>query len=370
MTPAAPSLMAAGPTAAPPRRAPSSTDDQAARLRALVEAARPEVDRPRPELRPAPNSAPSSTDSSRDPARDLARDPTREPMRRAACPVVAITSGKGGVGKTSLCVNLAIALADQGLRITVLDADLGLANADVLLGLAATTRLDAAIEWTPGTRARPLESIAIEAPGGFRLIPGASGQARMASLTSAQRCGLLRSIADLDRTSDLILIDTGAGLSAGVTNFLEVADLTMVVATPEPTSITDAYAVIKCVGPLLRSRPQRFATPLFLVANQVKDQAEANAVIGRIDATARRFLAGVLTPKSLGSLGMVRFDAAVPKAVRARTPVQISTPKCMASRDIADLADRLAHTVGVARTQQAPQPRSFLSRLFRASSQD
>jgi flagellar biosynthesis protein FlhG len=291
-------------------------------------------------------------------------------MRRAACPVVAITSGKGGVGKTSLCVNLAIALADQGLRITVLDADLGLANADVLLGLAATTRLDAAIEWTPGTRARPLESIAIEAPGGFRLIPGASGQARMASLTSAQRCGLLRSIADLDRTSDLILIDTGAGLSAGVTNFLEVADLTIVVATPEPTSITDAYAVIKCVGPLLRSRPQRFATPLFLVANQVKDQAEANAVIGRIDATARRFLAGVLSPTSLGSLGMVRFDAAVPKAVRARTPVQISTPKCMASRDIADLADRLAHTVGVARTQQAPQPRSFLSRLFRGSSQD
>ena len=358
MTPAASSMMAAGSTAVPPRRAASTTDDQAARLRALVEAARPDADRMRVDARSEPRipAAPA--------------DPAREPMRRAACPVVAITSGKGGVGKTSLCVNLAIALAQRGLRITVLDADLGLANADVLLGLAATTRLDAAIEWTPGSRARPLETIAIEAPGGFRLVPGASGQARMASLTSTQRAGLLRSIADLDRTSDLILVDTGAGLSTGVTNFLEVADLTMVVATPEPTSITDAYAVIKCVGPLLRSRPQRFATPLYLVANQVKDQVEADAVIGRIDATARRFLTGVLSPKSLGSLGMIRFDAAVPKAVRARLPVQLSTPKCLASRDIADLAERLSHTVGLVRPVQQPARRSMLSRLFRGSSED
>lgn len=354
MTPAASSLRAAASPAAPTRRAALSTDDQAARLRALVEAARPDVDRARPESRGGP--APT--------------DPSREPTRRAACPVVAITSGKGGVGKTSLCVNLAIALAARDLRVTVLDADLGLANADVLLGLAATTRLDAAIEWSPGTRARPLESIAIEAPGGFRLVPGASGQARMASLTSSQRSGLLRSIADLDRMSDLILIDTGAGLSAGVTNFLEVADLTLVVATPEPTSITDAYAVIKCVGPLLRARPQRFATPLFLVANQVKDQAEADQVIHRIDATARRFLTGVLAPKSLGSLGMVRFDHAVPKAVRSRTPVQISAPRCVASRDIAELAERLASTVGVARSTRTPQSRSFLARLFGASSDD
>jgi flagellar biosynthesis protein FlhG len=290
-------------------------------------------------------------------------------MRRAACPVVAITSGKGGVGKTSLSVNLAIALAARGLRVTVLDADLGLANADVLLGLAATTRLDAAIEWTPGTRARPLESTATHAPGGFRLVPGASGQARMASLTSIQRAGLLRAIADLDRTSDLVLIDTGAGLSAGVTNFLEVADLTLVVATPEPTSITDAYAVIKCVGPLLRTRPQRFATPLCLIANQVKDQVEADAVTGRIEATARRFLGGVLAPASLGSMGMVRFDPAVPKAVRSRTPVQLSAPKCAASRDISILAERVALAVGIEGLARTPNTRSIFSRIFRGHSE-
>lgn len=352
MTPAATSLISAGAPAATPRRVASSSDDQAARLRALVEAARPDADRARPDARPESRSA------------AVPAEPVRETMRRASCPVVAITSGKGGVGKTSLCVNLAIALAARNLKVTVLDADLGLANADVLLGLAATTRLDAAIEWSPGSRARPLESIAVEAPGGFRLIPGASGQARMASLSSTQRAGLLRSIADLDRTSDLILIDTGAGLSAGVMNFLEVADLTLVVATPEPTSITDAYAVIKCVGPLLRARPQRFATPLALVANQVRDQAEADAVTGRIDATARRFLSAVLPPKSLGTLGMVRFDANVPKAVRSRTPVQLSVPKCAASRDIAELAERLAHTVGLVSSPRPAQSRSIFSRLF------
>ena len=337
-----------------PGSAAPNADDQASRLRALVEASRlsaiveHDTSKRLGGFGRAENLRTADSGRLHEPSR--VHDTTRTPevIRRASCPVIAITSGKGGVGKTSLSVNLAIALSNLGLRVTLLDADLGLANADVLLGITATTRLDAAVEWNVLERTncslpRPIASLAIDAPGGFRLIPGASGQARMAALSSSQRASLVRGIADLDRISDIILIDTGAGLSIGVTTFLEAADMTLIVATPEPTSITDAYAVVKCVGPMLRlahrepaRRDRGFGPPMMLVANQVKDQSEAAAVMGRIDATSRRFLNA-----SIPMLGAVRFDAAVQKAVRQRVPMQLATPKCSAARDIIALASEL-----------------------------
>ena len=179
-------------------------DDQASRLRSMVDAmngaaAQPSAPKPAQPSRPAPAPAPERH-----------------------CPVFSVTSGKGGVGKTSTCVNLAIALAQLKLRATLLDADLGLANADVLCGLTPTTRLDAVVQQTkpdplvyghnPVPR-RNLAQIAINAPGGFRLVPGTVGISRMANLPAPQRDLILRGLSDLEAESDVVLVDTGAGLS-------------------------------------------------------------------------------------------------------------------------------------------------------------
>lgn len=378
---------------------PPTPLDQAARLRALVEAARgPSIHRapssthlpsPPPIPAPAPRDpipsfhatpaslprlAPSSNPSTlvasttlsprTSPTPSLPTDSLAPRHQPPASPLIAITSGKGGVGKTSLAVNLAIALTALNLRVTLVDADLGLANADVLLGIPATTRLDAAVEWSPGTRPRPLASLAIDAPGNFRLVPGASGQARMATLSPSQRAALNLALVDLARTCDIVLIDTGAGLSAGVTSVLEAADLTLVVATPEPTSITDAYAVLKCVGPTLRARPQpsRFGVPFMLLANQVKDQAEADALARRIDATSRRFLG-----QQVPCLGLVRFDPAVPKAVRRRAPLMLESAAAPAARDLTALAASLARAIHIM-PEPAPRRRPTLARFLGLSS--
>jgi flagellar biosynthesis protein FlhG len=375
----------------PAQPTPPTPLDQAARLRALVEAARgPSSHRaptppsstpaspnlparePRSSLttpaslpRLAPSSIPAASSPRASAAPSLTTDsPSLRTHLAPPSPLIAITSGKGGVGKTSLAVNLAIALTALNLRVTLVDADLGLANADVLLGIPATTRLDAAVEWSPGTRPRPLASLAIDAPGNFRLVPGASGQARMATLSPSQRAALNLALVDLARTCDIVLIDTGAGLSAGVTSVLEAADLTLVVATPEPTSITDAYAVLKCVGPTLRARPQpsRFGVPFMLLANQVKDHSEADALARRIDATSRRFLG-----QQVPCLGLVRFDPAVPKAVRRRAPLMLESATAPAARDVTALAASLARAIHIM-PEPAPRRRPTLARFLGLSS--
>src|ERR1041385_2437859 len=158
--------------------------------------------------------------------------------RRAS--VVAITSGKGGVGKSNIAVNLAIKLAAANKDVVLLDADLGLANADVLCNVDLKTNLAHVI-----ARKHELAEVMVKAPGGFRLIGGASGLARMADLTDGDRQRLLEALAELEQTTDAILLDTGAGISPNVLAFAKAADHVMVVTTPEPTAITDAYAVIK-----------------------------------------------------------------------------------------------------------------------------
>src|SRR5262245_32062222 len=226
------------------------------------------------------------------------------------CPVVAVTSGKGGVGKTSICVNLAIALAARKHRATLLDADLGLANADVLCGMAPTTRLDSAIALRArDPKSRTLSQISVQAPGGFQLVPGSVGVARMANLTEEQRRTMLDGLLDLARESDVVLIDTRARLSDGVTSFVAAADAAVVVVTPEPTSIADAYAMIKCV---VTGRPPGAPAPrIGLIVNEAATKAEGDGVYGRITATAKKFLS--LEPTHLGVL---HLDDAMPAAVR------------------------------------------------------
>jgi flagellar biosynthesis protein FlhG len=274
------------------------------------------------------------------------------PRARAArrVPVVSITSGKGGVGKTSLAVNLSVMLSARGVRTTLVDADLGLANADVLCGLSPTTRLDSVVQLN-GTRARSIRQITVEAPGGFRLVPGAAGVSRMANLPTHERDALVDTLADLEAGSDTVLIDTGAGVSDGVISFVRASDLALCVVTPEPTSITDVYALIKLIrtAPLsLNARSPRIA----LVVNQVTDEDEAKSVHARLAATCKKFLAF-----DLPLLGFVRRDDAMTDAIRARGPVAIVDPTARCTRDISTLALALSCDLGL-KTQNPNRQRS------------
>jgi flagellar biosynthesis protein FlhG len=277
----------------------------------------------------------------------------KQPRRDVRVPVVALTSGKGGVGKTSLAVNLAIKLSARGCRVSLLDADLGLANADLLCGLNPTTRLDAAIDSASPEHVRRLDQIAVKAPGGFRLVPGAVGVARIANLTPPQREVILDGLADLERESDLILVDTGAGLGDGVTTFLREADLVLVVATPEPTSIADSYALMKCLV-------QEGRAPVFaLITNMVQSQEEALGVHARLGGACRRFLS-----LQLPLIGIIRRDEALVDSVRERYPVALGTPRAKSSRDIDELAGRLIRTLRISPTFPVQRRRGLFGWLM------
>lgn len=305
--------------------------DQASRLRAMVQSVYgPGVAMVTYAERATPRFGREET------AAPPVRTPPETPARTV--PLIAVTSGKGGVGKTSLSVNLSIAMSRLGRRVSLLDADLGLANADLLCGMSPTNRLDAAIDpaRTDGQVTRSLAQIAVEAPGGFKLVPGSAGLARMANLSQPQRAALVSGLIDLESFSDVVLVDTGAGLSDQVTSFVGAADLAMVVVSPEPTSIADAYAMIKCVS--RGSTPPKFA----LVVNMADNEDEGFEVHGRMSATCRKFL-GFEIPL----FGVVRRDIAAQDAVRARVPMSIGTPRARASRDIERIAEQVIKTLGL-----------------------
>ncbi len=303
-----------------PHRA-SAGEDQASRLRELVGA-----------LARGPGSDPALA-----PPAPLRVDAPRA-ARRAG--VIAISSGKGGVGKTTVAVNLAIALAQRGHAAALLDADPGLANADVLCGMNPGRRLDRAVGVDAGSS---VASLAVEAPGGFRLIPGSVGVARMASLSPSERSAILDAVDELGATCDAILVDTGAGLSDNVLDFALAADLPLVVVTPDPTSITDAYAFIKC----LRARSAR-ATPR-IVINGAASEREGTGVFERLRGACERFLS-----LEVELAGVIREDAQAARAVRVRVPLLLHDAGSPAARNLRAIAEVLARELRLSKSLPAP----------------
>lgn len=239
--------------------------------------------------------------------------------------VIAITSGKGGVGKTNLTVNLAIALGKRGKRVIVVDADLGTANVDVLLGTSSRQTLMSLAK--DGVE---LEDVLIKGPYGVSYISGGSGMEHAGEMTPMQRQAVFNKLSGCDNWADIILVDTGAGVGRNVLDFIVASDEVLLVTTPEPTSLTDGYAVLKAYKQLGASQPIR------LVVNRVFDMEESNETANKLICTAEKFL-----HMELDSLGFVLDDSNMVRSVRKQVPILSAYPDSLASQCIDALADCL-----------------------------
>ena len=241
--------------------------------------------------------------------------------------VITITSGKGGVGKTNFTVNLALALAALDQKVLVIDADLGMANVEVVLGCSAPYNILNLLE--DGLK---ITDVVAEGPRGIMFMAGGSGIYHLANLSDVHLKHIVSQISLFDSWADFILIDTGAGLSRNVLNFVMAADEVIIITTPEPTAITDAYAMMKAYA------GQRGAASLGLVVNRILDRDEGQMVFDKLMRVSQRFL-----DVSIDNLGYVYEDRSMVKAVKNQIPLLISFPEAISSRCIEGIAKRLLY---------------------------
>jgi len=239
--------------------------------------------------------------------------------------VITIASGKGGVGKTNIAVNLGIVLAGLGKVTTIVDADLGLANVDVVLGQFFKYDLEHVLRGE-----KTLEEIIGLGPNGLRIVPSSSGVPQMANMESKQRKLLISELAKLEHTTDFLLIDTGAGISRNVISFANLADEVLIVVTPEPTSLADAYGLVKV---LVKGKAVR---KIALVVNRAQGVQEGRLTGERFLALTERFL-----NYKLRFVGYILDDAVVGQAVRKQQPFVISHPTSWPSKQLEKLASEL-----------------------------
>lgn len=248
------------------------------------------------------------------------------PADRTSSPVqvIAVTGGKGGVGKTSVSINLGIALADRGRRVVLLDADLGLANVDVLLGLSPKRNLADVLsgECT-------LAEIMLDGPGHIRIIPASSGTQSMVSLGAREHAGLIHAFSDIADSMDVLIIDTAAGISDSVTSFVRAAQECLVVVCDEPSSITDAYALMKLLN--RDHGMSRFR----VLANMVRAPNEGPLLFNKLSQVCERFL-----DVTLYHVGDIPYDDMVRKCIQRQRPVMIGAARSRAAQAFRDLAER------------------------------
>jgi len=268
--------------------------------------------------------------------------------RLTPAPVFAVTSGKGGVGKTNVVANLATALARTNRRVMAIDADLGLANLDLFLGVNPAHTL---ADFFSGAAA--LDEIVVANRDGILLLPGASGVAEITTLSRDQKNSLLTELDVMTVDLDLVMVDTGSGISDAVTYFTSAAQEIVVVVTPELASITDAYALIKIL--VSAHGRKRFA----ILANNVADQAQAWRLFETLSGTALRFLNA-----SLDFLGWIPRDPQLLRAVAQARTVVTEAPDAPSSRAFAALAEQFTRMAG--RSKVKGNMQFFLRRMLEA----
>lgn len=265
---------------------------------------------------------------------------------------IAVLSGKGGVGKSNLALALSCALADAGNKVVLLDADLGMANIDLLCGISSRFNLSHIVEGS-----RRLEEVLVPLEDNVEVLPGGSGLRDLANLDDSELKGVTDALGLLEDRADVVVLDTGAGIHKGVLAFAFAADTTVLVTTPEPTSVRDVYGVIKSLGSAFPGEKD-----LLLVVNMANSPREAQEVAGRILAAANQFLG-----RSPVYLGYVLKDETVGRAVRLRKTFYRLFPEAPAGVCVRSLTDELLRRWGG--LSALPQPpkglKAFLLRLSR-----
>ncbi len=265
--------------------------------------------------------------------------------------VIAITSGKGGVGKTNISVNLGVSLAQRGKKVALLDADMGLANVDILLGLSPQFNLSHVLRGE-----KTLNDIMLTTTDGLKVIPASSGIQQMSELSTMEQAGIIRAFSELDQDLDILIVDTAAGISSSVVNFARASQEIIVVICDEPTSLTDAYAYIKLLN-------RDFGIANFhIIANMVQSIQQGQQLFTKLTKVTDRYL-----DISLDYVGAIPFDESLRKAVQRQKPVIEVFPQSKATLAIKKLAQTIDNWP--IKTQAGGYLEFFVERMIEYSSQ-
>lgn len=275
-----------------------------------------------------------------------------EGLRRIVAPrpvkIIAVSSGKGGVGKTNVSANLAISMARQGKEVILMDADLGLANVDVLLGLNTEYDLSHVMKGE-----RTLEEIIVSGPSGIKVIPASTGISEMANISQAEQMGLINAFNDLNIAVDVMIIDTGAGISSSVVNFCGASQDVIVVVHDEPASITDAYAFIKVMS------RQHNVSRFHILANMTQNAREGRELFVKLSKATDRFLDVVLN-----FMGAIPYDEKLRKSIQYQKAVIEAfpnSPSAMALKRITREIDNWPES-----SEREGQLKFFVERMIHA----
>ncbi|MFH1155836.1 MAG: MinD/ParA family protein [Pseudomonadota bacterium] len=264
--------------------------------------------------------------------------------------VIAVTSGKGGVGKTNAVGGIGVALQNMGKRVIILDADMGLGNVDIIFNLRPKYNISHVISGEKG-----LKEVMVTTPHGLKIIPGGSGFAHLTQLSDGEKLNLLTEFDVLEDMADILLVDTGAGISSNVLYFNQAADECIVIATREPTSITDAYALMKVLS-------QNYGTRYFkLVVNMVASEKEAKSVYASLIGAIDKFLGNVV----LEYFGFIPMDPLLQKSVMKRSTVVDYAPDSPSGKALERIAVKLLASPG--RSNSSGNLSFFMKRIFEAA---